>query len=210
MFAKAAVFFFALIAFVHAAPIVGIKGDLNIGVGPNKMVLPDVTYNKLVASKRDISLEDLVNELGNFVDSLDLDDTHFNAAAPLPKRAIRLWGNLIDNFRELSKIINKRDTVDLDSLGSQILDGLKSHGLTEYVDHFSTRIQRLKDLLSSDVSRTQITAEARNLLLEYRQVLAGLNVNKPVKARDTGNSLSDLDKFLGAQHAADGQQAGRD
>ena len=80
--------------------------------------------------------------------------------------------------------MGKRGTVDLNTLGSQIIDGLKSHGLLEYIDHFSIRIQRLKDLLAGDVSSVQIAAEANNLLLEYHQVLAGLHVNEPVAARD--------------------------
>jgi len=92
----------------------------------------------------------------------------------------------------------KRETVDLDALGSKIINGLKSNGLDEYIEHFSTRIQRLKDL-ASDVSSTHIAAEANLLLLEYRQVLAGLNVNKPVEVRDvviSSQVLSQLQDFI--------------
>ena len=38
----------------------------------------------------------------------------------------------------------------------------------------------MRDPLSSDVPRSQIAAEARNLLLEHCQAFAGLNVSKPV------------------------------
>ena len=79
--------------------------------------------------------------------------------------------------------MGKRGAVDLNTLGSQIIDGLKTHGLLGCVDHFSVRIQRLKDLLAGDVSSVQITAEAKDLLPEYHQVLAGLHVNEPVAAR---------------------------
>lgn len=40
----------------------------------------------------------------------------------------------------------------------------------------------MKDLLPNDVSRAQVAAETDSLLLEYRQILAGRNVNKPVEA----------------------------
>jgi len=55
----------------------------------------------------------------------------------------------------------RRETVDLDALGNQIINGLD-----EYIEHFSTRIQRLKDILASDDSHAQIPTDANNLLLE--------------------------------------------
>ena len=99
----------------------------------------------------------------------------------------------------IAPALRKRQTVDLDTIGNQIINGLKSNGLDEYVEHFSTRIQRLKDLLASNVSPAHIATEANNLLLEYRQVLAGLNVNKPVQARDiviNGQVLAQLQSFV--------------
>ena len=98
------------------------------------------------------------------------------------------------DFRNL-----KRETVDLNDLGSQIINGLKSNGLDQYIEHFSTRIQRLKDILASDASHAQIPAEANQLLLEYRQILAGLDVNKPVKTRGieiNSQALSQLQSFV--------------
>ena len=92
----------------------------------------------------------------------------------------------------------KRDTIDLDSFGSKILGGLKSHGLNEYVGRFSARIQQLKDL-PGDVPPSQITAGANSLLREYNQVLAGLRVNKPVVARDievNAQLLAQLQNFV--------------
>ena len=65
------------------------------------------------------------------------------------------------------------NSVDLDKFGSKILDGLKSSGLPkEYIDYFSARIQRLKDL-SSSAPPSQVRAEANVILLEYGQVLDG-------------------------------------
>jgi len=176
MFAKAAVFFFALVTFANAAPF--IYNPTNPDVRPiNKVALPDAKYeiqpfpgvtSDIGISKRGIDFD------------LDLD--------------VDLDVDLDWDF----ELHLKRETVNLDTLCSSILDGLKSNGLDEYVEHFSTKIQRLKDLLASGVSHAQITAEANNLLLEYKQVLAGLKANKSVEARGAVNPkvLAQLKKFV--------------
>ena len=144
---------------------------------------------------------DLTNDIGP---NLDFDfGVNFSPALPLNKRLLdsQLLNGLrtIDNLRNRIGVkVNKRDTVDLNALGSQILDGLRSHGLNEYIDVFSTRVQRLKDL-PGDVPPSQITAEANVLLREYNQVLAGLRVNKPVEARDivlNAEVLAQLQNFI--------------
>lgn len=187
MFAKVAVFFFALVAFVNAAPIVDYTK--NPGVRPIKVALPGGEYKIQpigdVTLKRELSLDvdtnnDIAIDLLNNALSFGL-DTSVDLTLPDPQSH------------------PKRETVDLDALSSKIINGLKSNGLDNYVEHFSTRIQRLKDLLASDVSSPHIATEADNLLLEYRQVLAGLNVNKPVKARDiviSSQVLSQLQSFV--------------
>jgi hypothetical protein len=105
----------------------------------------------------------------------------------------------LDTDIAIAPTLRTREAVDLDTISTQILNGLKSNGLDEYVDHFSTRIQRLKVLLAGDVSPAHIATEANLLLLEYRQVLAGVNVDKPIEARDiviNGQVLAQLQSFV--------------
>lgn len=142
---------------------------------------------------------DLTNDIGPDLDfNFDVD---FNLALPPNKRNI-LGSKVIHDLDDLRAAVGfkvkKRDTIDLNAFGSQILDGLRSHGLNEYIDVFSARIQRLKDL-PSNVPPSQITAEANTLLREYNQVLAGLRVNEPVEARDiviNAQVLAQLQDFI--------------
>jgi hypothetical protein len=157
MFAKAAVFFFALIALVNAAPIVDYT--TNPGVRPIKIALPNGGYKlQPIAGANDATLKR--------EPSLDI---------KTPKNFVEPDLHILPHY--------KRGTVDIDALSDQILNGLKSNGLDQYIGDFSARIQRLKDILASNVSHAQVPAEAQNLLLEYRQVLAGLNVNNPVNSK---------------------------
>jgi len=156
--------------------------------------LPGGGHELQPIASRGLSL-DFTNDIGPDLD-LDL-DVDVNLSLPPNKRRL-LDSQLLDGLRTIDNLgttlglkVNKRDTADLNALGSQILNGLRSHGLDEYIDVFSTRIQRLKDL-PSNVPPSQITAEANVLLREYNQVLAGLRVNKPVEARDIVINAQDL------------------
>ena len=103
--------------------------------------------------------------------------------------------------RDFAHVLYERDAVNLDTLGSQILDGLKSKGLDEYNDFFSTRIQRLKDLSGdSNVPPSHIAAEANQLLLKYRQILTSHNnLNEPTRIDDTDGTgnISSLQAIQG-------------
>jgi hypothetical protein len=169
MFAKAVVFFFALVTFVNAAPII------DYTTNPSVRPLPDAKYE--IKPVPGVTSDIGISERGiDFDFDLDVD---------------------VDLDLDFEWHL-KRETVNLDTLCSSILNGLKSNGLDEYVEHFSTRIQRLKDLLASGVSHAQITAEANNLLLEYKQVLDGLKANKSIEARGVVNPkvLAQLKKFV--------------
>lgn len=168
MFAKAVAFFFALITFVNAAPI--IHYTTNPDVRPIVVALSDgIRPVAGAALKREPYLVT-------------------RPAIAITQAAIGTFAQApVVAAREFDLPLTKREAVDLDALGSRIINGLKSNGLDEYVEHFSTRIQQLKDILASDASHAKIPAEANNLLLEYRQVLASLNMNKSVKARDVFN-----------------------
>jgi hypothetical protein len=205
MFAKAVFFFFALTTFVNAAPVKDYSAYPGVRpLYPIKVVqpLPGSGHELQPIAARDLSL-DFTNDIGP---DLDFDfDVDFNLALPPNKRSLlesQLLDDLktsIDNLRTIIGLkVNKRDVVDLGALGSQILNGLRSHGLNEYIDIFSTRVQRLKDL-PSNVPPSQIAAEADVLLREYNQVLAGLHVNKPVEARDivvNAQVLAQLQNFI--------------
>ena len=190
MFAKAAVFFFALAAFINAAPIIDYcmlhlplphLFSLTSATAAYPGVRPLHPINSLPdGGKRGLSL-DTGNDIGPELD-FNL-DAGFNLVLPPSKRRF-LGSETLGGLRPIAgDEVNRRDTIDLNTFGSQILNGLKSHGLNEYIDTFSARIQRLKDL-PSDVPLSQVTAEADNLLREYNQVLAGLRMNKPVETRD--------------------------
>jgi len=104
-------------------------------------------------------------------ESLDLKPPYYNSAGKGPRRRKGIPGRR----REATPF-------DLGNFESQIINGLKQNGLDEYVDHFESRIQRLKDI-STDVPAPHLRDGAGQILQEFRQVLSTANTNKPLGAR---------------------------
>ena len=73
-------------------------------------------------------------------------------------------------------------SLDFGNFESRIINGLKQNGLDEYVNHFESRIQWLRDI-STNVPAPHLRDEAGQILQEFRQVLSTVNVNKPVESR---------------------------
>jgi hypothetical protein len=121
MFAKTAVFFFALVAFVDAAPV-NVDYTINPGVSPLhpiKVALPIGDMTQPVALKRALPLEigaDIGIDVLKRDDSAELDFA-FNAGAEF------------DENSSMGISGKKRETIDADTFVSRLLDSLESHGL---------------------------------------------------------------------------------